>query len=88
MTYHITNYSYSKAKILYLHIQTFKYKNKKIEIYKNNIFICSIGDKRYSDYPTYLSTHNLEYANKRRSLYHQRHNKLHTAGYYAYHLLW
>jgi len=27
---------------------------KKIDVYKGDVFICSIGDIRYSDYPTYL----------------------------------
>ena len=92
MTYNISDYSFAKAKILKVDIKSSKYKNKKIDVYKNNIFICSIGDIRYSDYPTYLSTHNLQYASKRRALYHLRHHKekdkIGTAGYYAFNILW
>ena len=49
MTYHISNYSFAKAKLLNVDIKPSKYKNKKIDVYKNNIFICSIGD--YKNYP-------------------------------------
>ena len=90
--YNISSYSFSKAKSLNVDIKPSTKTNKKIDVYKNNKYICSIGDSRYSDYPTYLSTHNLEYANKRKALYHLRHqkekDKLNTAGYYAYHILW
>ena len=95
MTYHISNYSFAKAKLLNVDIKPSKYKNKKIDVYKNNIFICSIGDyKNYpnSDYPTYLTTHNKEYAEERKRLYKLRHNKekdkIGSAGYYAFHILW
>ena len=90
--YNISSYSFSKAKSLNVDIKPSTKKNKKIDVYKNNKLICSIGDSRYSDYPTYLTTHNKEYAEQRRRLYHLRHqkekDKLNTAGYYAYHILW
>jgi hypothetical protein len=90
--YNISSYSFSKAKSLNVDIKPSTKKNKKIDVYKNNKYICSIGDSRYSDYPTYLTTHNKEYADKRKALYHLRHqkekDKLNTAGYYAYHILW
>ncbi len=91
MTYHISNYSFAKAKLLNVDIKPSKYKNKKIDVYKNNIFICSIGDIRYFD-PTYLTTYNKEYVEQRRRLYKLRHNKekdkIGSAGYYAFHILW
>ena len=90
--YNISSYSFSKANSLNVDIKPSTKKNKKIDVYKNNKYICSIGDSRYSDYPTYLTTHNKEYADKRNALYHLRHqnekDKLNTAGYYAYHILW
>jgi len=95
MTYQITNYSFAKAKLLNVDIKPSKFKNKKIDVYKNDLFICSIGDyKKYpnSDYPTYLTTHNKQYAEERRRLYKLRHNKdidkIGSAGYYAFHILW
>jgi hypothetical protein len=94
MTFNISNYSFAKAKLLNVDIKPSKYKNKKIDVYKNDIFICSIGDIRYYDYPTYLTTttHKKEYAEERRRLYKLRNNKykdkIGTAGYYAFHILW
>jgi len=92
MTYQIKKYSFEQAKILNVDIKPSKYKNKKIDVYKNNIFICSIGDIRYNDYPTYLETNKKEYAEERKRLYKLRHNKeknkTGTAGYYSYYILW
>ena len=92
MTYDIKKYSFEQAKLLNVDIQPSKHKNKKIDIYKNNNYICSIGDIRYLDYPTYLTTHNKEYAEERRRLYKLRHNKeknkTGSPGYYSYHILW
>ena len=89
--YHILNYSYTKAKQLNVDIKPSTKKNKKIDVYKNNKFICSIGDSRYFDYPQYLLK-DFSYAKKRQMLYHQRHSKekvkIGTPGYYAYHILW
>jgi hypothetical protein len=50
-------------------------KNKKIDVYKNNVKIASIGNKNYLDYPKYIKEKGLDYANKRRFLYHLRHKK-------------
>ena len=59
-------------------------------MYKGDVFICSIGDIRYSDYPTYLEV-NKELAENRRIAYHQRNKKENiegTRGYYALNILW
>ena len=38
-------------------------KNKKVDVYdKNSVLLSSIGHIDYSDYPTYMQTHNMEYA--------------------------
>ena len=76
--YIITQYSYDKAKQLNLIIKQSKNKGKKIDVYTiNNEFIHSIGDIRYNDYPSYLSTstYNNQYADERKRLYHIRHQK-------------
>ena len=89
MTYHILPYSYNKARQLGDQIYPSKKKNKKIDVYKNNEYICSIGFLGMNDYATYLRDKGLEYANKRRYLYHQRHkNDLSLAGIYARKILW
>ena len=58
-----------------LKIAPSKRKNKKIDVYKDGNYVISIGDIRYSDYPTYILTKGRAYADKRRELYYERHNK-------------
>ena len=52
--YTILKYSYDQAKKLGVQIQPSKHKYKKIDVYKDGSFICSIGDSRYLDYPNFL----------------------------------
>ena len=88
--YIIKKYSYDQAKKLKVVIRPSNFKNKKIDVFKGDVFICSIGDSRYNDYPTYLEI-NKELADKRRMLYHLRHKKENiegTKGYYSLHILW
>jgi hypothetical protein len=88
--YIIKKYSYDQAKKLKVVIRPSNFKNKKIDVFKGDVFICSIGDSRYKDYPTYLEI-NKELADKRRKLYHLRHKKdniENTKGYYALKILW
>ena len=90
--YKITKYTYDKAKELGLTIKLSTNPLKKIDVYKNNIFLGSIGDSRYQDYPNYILTYNLEYANKRRNLYINRHkqnaNVKYSKQWLALQLLW
>ena len=88
--YIIKKYSYDQAKKLKVDIRPSNFKNKKIDVFKDDVFICAIGDIRYKDYPSYLEI-NKEMAEKRRMLYHQRHKKdniKNTKGYYALNILW
>ena len=93
--YIITQYSYDKAKKLNLIIKSSKNKGKKIDVYTiNNEFLHSIGDIRYNDYPSYLSTstYNKQYADERKRLYHIRHQKginiINSKQYLSANLLW
>jgi hypothetical protein len=90
--YHITDYSKQKAKKLNVDIKPSNKKNKKIDVIKNNKIVASIGDVRYSDYPTYIKSSGLIYADNRRKLYKIRHKKdlnvKNSAGYYADKILW
>ena len=88
--YKIKKYSYDQAIKLGVDMRPSHLKNKKIDVYKDDVYICSIGDSRYNDYPTYLKI-NKEMAERRRMLYHQRHKKDNiegTKGYYALNILW
>jgi len=91
--YQIKDYSYSKAKELGVIIKPSTKKFKKIDVFDNNgIYMLSIGDSRYKDYPTYLQEKGKEYADVRRTLYKIRHNKdrkiTGSAGFYADKILW
>ena len=73
--YVILNECYKNAEKLELNIKTSKNINKKIDVYKNDKFLFSIGNIKYSDYNYYIKDYNLDYANKRRILYYKR-NKM------------
>jgi hypothetical protein len=87
MTYQITNYSKAKAKNLGVTIKPSTNKNKKIDVFKNEIKVATIGDINYNDYPTYLILKGKRYADERKRLYHLRHCKyskiIDSNGYYA-----
>jgi hypothetical protein len=90
--YQITNYTKRQAKKLNVDVKPSTRKNKKLDLYKNGVYIGSVGDSRYSDYPTYIKTHGINYANERRRLYRARHEKTRgvvgSASWYASNLLW
>ena len=95
--YQITDYSYRQAKILGVEIKPSTNKTKKIDVFKNGKKVASIGARGMNDYPTYLAKEkrgNYEkgYADKRRKLYKDRHEKdrkvVGSAGYYADKILW
>lgn len=89
--YEITKYSKEKAKELGVRIAPSTRKNKKLDVFDwNGQYICSIGDIKYKDYPTYIQEKGKEYADNRRRLYHIRHKEkeLGSPGFYAKELLW
>lgn len=90
-SYEIKKYSYNQAKKLGVTIAPSKNPRKKIDVFKDNVYLFSIGDINYNDYPTYLETQGEEFANKRRRLYHMRHKKdnvPNTRGWYSLSILW
>ena len=91
MPYKITNYSYNQAKKLNVEIKPSTNKKKKIDVYKNNEKIATIGAIGFLDYPNYLKEDKNK-AEVRRKLYKQRHekdrHKKGTAGYFASNILW
>jgi len=91
--YHITDYTKQQAKRLGVQVFPSDNPKKKIEVYdKNGLFITYAGGAGYKDFPTYTAENGKEYADKRRALYKQRHekdrHKVGSAGYYADQLLW
>lgn len=73
--YQIKQYTLDQAKKYNYTVKPSTNLNKKIDVYKDQSKIASIGDSNYSDYPTYIKTHGKLYAENRRILYHKRHTK-------------
>ena len=91
MPYKITDYSYSQAKKLNnVQIKPSTNKKKKIDVFKNDKKISSIGSIGFFDYPTFIDKKGLAYANERRRLYKKRHHKDidKKNGFYANKILW
>ena len=89
--YHITDYTYERAKEINVIVQPSKRKHKKIDVYNmQGQYITSIGYLSMSDYPTYIKSHGLDYANERRKRFYQRFNdiQINTPMWYAAFLLW
>lgn len=89
--YKITDYSKEQAKKLNVEIKPSTNKNKKIDVFKDNKKIASIGAIGYLDYPNYLKI-NKDLANEKRKNYKARHEKDRkkkgTPGFYADKILW
>jgi hypothetical protein len=97
MGYKIFPYSKRQAEKLGVEIQPSTNGVKKIDVFKNGKKIASIGALGMNDYPTYLEKEKKGYfpkgyANERRKLYKQRHekdrHKKGTNGWYADKILW
>ena len=90
--YRITEYSKQQAQKLNVDIKPSTKKHKKIDVYKNNKLVASIGDTRYLDYPNYVKLNGIAYAERKRSLYKMRHSKdrqkKNSPGFYADSILW
>lgn len=97
MPYKILPYSFKKAKELAVVIKPSSNRLKKIDVFKNNKKIASVGAIGYKDFPTYLELEKKGLiakgtAIKRRNLYKIRHmndRKIKNSnGYFADQLLW
>jgi hypothetical protein len=97
LAYNILPYSFRKARELGVVIKPSSNALKKIDVFKNGKKVASIGARGMNDYPTYLAkekkgSYEKGYADKRRKLYKERHQKdrsvLGSAGYYADKILW
>ena len=87
--YQITNYTKQKSKQLGVKVIPSTNPKKKIDVFKNNKRLASIGATGMNDYPTYLKTHGKAFADERRRLYNLRHkNDNGIAGKLAKQLLW
>jgi len=92
MPYAITKYSRDQAAKLGVTIKPSTVKGKKIDVFKNDKKVASIGAEGMSDFPTYMQTKGKAYADERRRLYKIRHaktmDKVGSPSYYASRILW
>ena len=90
--YTITNYTYTQAKKIGVTVKPSTNKTKKIDVYKKNKKIASVGANGMNDFPTYIKKRGMNYAKTRRRLYRMRHERdRHTKwsrGWLADKLLW
>lgn len=92
MDYKITDYTKRQAKKLGVTVKPSTVSGKKIDVFKGDHKVASVGGSGYSDYPTYLEKKGKQFADERRKLYKIRHakdrTKVGSPGYYADKLLW
>ena len=92
MVYTITKYTLKRANQLGVSVAPSQNKTKKIDVFKSNKKIASVGAYGMNDYPTYIIKRGLTFANTRRRLYKIRHEtdrKLKwSRGWLADKLLW
>ena len=93
MAYTITSYTKEQARKHNVVVKPSSVKGKKIDVFnKKGEKLASVGALGYSDYPTFIKEKGLTYANERRRLYKERHDKDRhekgSAGWYADKLLW
>jgi hypothetical protein len=92
MLYNIKPYTYNQANKLGVVVKPSTNKTKKIDVFKQDKKVASVGANGMMDYPSYLESRGAKYAKARRQLYKMRHEKDRnikgTAGYYADKLLW
>ena len=90
--YRISAHSKAQAKKLGVKILPSSRKGKKIDVFKNNKKIASIGAIGYNDYASFKKKYGKKYADEKRKLYHARHaqNKKikGSPGYYSSKILW
>ena len=92
MPYKITKYTYRQAKKLGVSVKPSKNKTKKIDVFKKDRKIATVGAYGMNDFPTYMIKRGVKYAKTRRRLYKIRHEKDRktkwTTGWFADKLLW
>jgi len=93
MPYKITTYTKEQARAHNVVVKPSEVKGKKIDVFdKKGNKLASVGALGMGDYPTFRKTKGKDYAEVRRRLYKQRHekdrHKRGSAGYWADKLLW
>lgn len=91
-SYNITKYTYAQAKKHGVTVKPSTNRTKKIDVYKGEKKIASVGALGMGDYPTFMKTEGLTSAKGHRKRYKMRHQKDRVVrgsrGWYADKLLW
>ena len=92
MPYQIKANQRKRASAIGVTIKPSNNKGKKLDVFKNDKKVASIGALGMSDFETYRKTKGDKYANKRRKAYKARHQKTRTKvgspSYYSDKILW
>jgi hypothetical protein len=92
MSYQIKPAQRSRASAIGVSIKPSKNKGKKLDVFKGDKKVASIGALGMGDFETFKKTKGIEFANKRRKAYKSRHQKTRvkvgTPSYYADKILW
>tara|TARA_R100000654_G_scaffold73126_1_gene105594 strand:- start:51 stop:329 length:279 start_codon:yes stop_codon:yes gene_type:complete len=92
MAYQIKPAQRRRASAIGVTIKPSKVKGKKLDVFKGDKKVASIGALGMGDFETFKKTKGLEFANKRRKAYKSRHQKTRvkvgTPSYYADKILW
>lgn len=86
--YKITDYTLNKARQLGLTVIPSKKANKKIDVFRGDKYLASVGHSSYKDYGMYLQEGDKKQAEERKRLYHLRHKKKTLPERLAGSLLW
>jgi hypothetical protein len=93
MAYHITNYTYARARKMGVTVKQSTNKTKKIDVFsKKGKKLASVGALGMNDFPTHIQKKGMKFAKTRRRLYRIRHERDRhikgSRGWYADKLLW
>jgi hypothetical protein len=88
--YHILPYTKKRAKELGVEVMPSTNPKKKLDVYKEGQFLCSIGANGMGDYPTYKKWEGSKVAEERRRLFHLRtqHAEVGSKQWFSKQLLW
>jgi hypothetical protein len=90
--YSITNYTYKQARKLGVTVKPSTNKTKKIDVFKGDKKVASVGANGMGDFPTFMRTEGMASAKEHRRRYKMRHEKdrhvTGSRGWYADKLLW
>ena len=80
MSYIITSHTKSQAKKLNLVVKASTVKGKKIDVFKGDKKVASVGAIGYNDYPTFIRKKGKKYADERRRF--EQHQAFLNSGLY------